>query len=153
MFFSKETSLSKDCYDFLKELIQTLIHYECKNHRNQNHILFSLNIEKQFILEQLDKISVTTSPFIEIQKLQIETRQQLHSRYHQLQHIENAYIFIMDESKRDQVLHITRFDHDKIEQLYEIFSSQNSLYKELQKQDAFFEAIKNELMPILTKFI
>ena len=60
-----------------------------------------------------------------IQKLQIETRQQLHSRYHQLQHIENAYISIMDESKRDQVLHITKFDHDKIEQLYEIFSSVN----------------------------
>lgn len=151
MFFMKSQEVTKDVFDYVQQMVRELLLIECPEHRSQHHLLFTLNVKKHRLSEQLDQLQTMHNDLPYFQQLALETRQQIQAQINQFEQLEKAYLLTVNASQRDQLLHALRFEKEKIEQLYTFYTTQKDVYATLDRLPAFYEAVKNELLPILVK--
>ena len=150
MFFMRQQE-KLDIFDYVQHMVRELVLHECPEHKSQHHLLFTLNLQKHKFTEQLEQLQTMNLTFPSFQQLAIETRQHIHSKISLFEHLEKAYLLTQDTTQRQQIIHSLSFDKEKIEQLYHFYSTQKEVYTMLDRQSAFYNAVKQELMPILSK--
>lgn len=151
MFFMQSQETTKDLFDFVQHMVRELILFECPEHRNHHHLLFTLNVKKHRFTEQLEQLQTMHDALPHIQQLALETRQQVQSQTNQFEQLEKAYLLTVDSTQRQQLVHALRFDKEKIEQLYTFYTTQKEVYATLERLPAFYKVVKEELLTVLVK--
>ena len=152
MFFQvKNEPATMDTYEQAKALITALLHYECPEHSPQHHLLYTTNQKLEQYRQAKDYYRKQIDVHTAIGHFSRQAYDIANQKFNQLYVLIRAYMHLADESKRAYFNHHLSFHHDKISLLYGQFIEQKMYMKLLNLEQAFWEALKEDLVPLFTQ--
>jgi hypothetical protein len=152
MFFQlkDKATKEKETYDLLVELVKAVLHYECPEHRANYHILYSANHQLEMYQEAQACYRLHCNPSTSLGNFSAEAYQLATKKYNQLYTTIRGYMHLSEESHREHFNHHFRFHKEKIEVMHALFQKKQER-RLLNLEQAFFEGLKEDLLPILTQ--
>lgn len=141
-----------DLFDQLQQLVNELLEREVPNHDWRHHLLFTANKEllhlekaKSFHYKQID---VTNA----VGRFHQQAYEKTVKKYNHLYLLIRGFIHLNVESERELINHHFKFDDVLIERCYEQFQLRDHHLNDPEIKTYFWQALKEDLMPVLSKF-
>lgn len=153
MFFQvKDQSVqTQDTYDKVFELVKAILYFECPEHRDHHHILYTANLKLETYREAKEFYRPFDDPSSSLGTFSREAYQLANKRYHQLYTIIRGFMHLSEDAKRDHFNHHFRFHAEKISSMHHLYQNKQ-LHQLLHLNNLFFERLKEDLAPLLTQF-
>lgn len=153
MFFQvkDKTETPLDTFDKISHLVKAILHFECPDHRAQHHILYTANRKLETYREAQSFYRKFDDPGNALGRLSREAYELANKKYNQLFTIIRGYMHLSDDNKRSHFNHHFRFSKEKIENMFTLFEHM-SHHQHLKLVEAFYERLKEDLIPLLTQF-
>ena len=149
--FKEKTAIPLDTFDKISQLVKAILHFECPEHRAQHHILYTANMKLETYQEAQSFYRKFDDPGNALGRLSREAYEQANKKYHHLFTIIRGYIHLSDDNKRKHFNHHFRFSKEKIDDMFTLFE-QMPHHKHLKLEEAFYERLKEDIIPLLTQF-
>lgn len=141
-----------DLFDQLQQLINELLKREVPNHDWRHHLLFTANKDllelenaKSYHYKQID---VTNA----VGRFHQQAYEKAVKRYNDLYLLIRGFIHVNNEAERALINHHFQFDYQLIERCYEQFIFRDRHLNDPDIESIFWQALKEDLMPVLSKF-
>lgn len=154
MFFKinrKQTAIRTDTYEQLRELVTTALLYEIPEHNPHHHILFTANHKLEQYREAAQCFRQQSDVSTALGQFSYEAYNEALQQFNQLQSLIRAYMHLSDEQRQENFNHHFRFHKEKIETMYSQYKQQKTYISQLHLEIAFHNALKEDLLPLLTQ--
>ncbi len=153
MFFQtkKPATPILDTYEQVKTLVTALLHYECPEHLERHHILYTTNQRleqfretRNYYRQQIDAATATGT-------FSRQVYESANQKYNQLYLLIRAYMHLSDEQKRDHFNHHFCFSDTRIDTLFHHYKRHQEYPLAAELVPHFWQALKDDLTPLLTQ--
>lgn len=151
MFFTPKEIKTLETYAQLKEILVALIHSECPEHRIQHHILYSANLK----LHQLEQAKQHFSTLIDLStpigQYAKVIYDEANQKYNELHCIIRAYSLFCDQKEQARLNHNLHFSKHKVADCYTLLMTRHQYKHILPIEPTFWQAIKQQILPIVAE--
>lgn len=148
----KIESTNFDLFDRLQHLVNELLKRELPNHDCRHHLLFTANTK---LVELEDAISFHYKQIDvnnAIGQFHKEAYERALTQYSHLNYLTRGFLHLNDETERKTINHHFKFDTELIKRCYEQLQLRPYHLKDSEMEKTFWKALKQDLMPVISKF-
>lgn len=147
----RETVIEKDLYDVLQHIVVTILKDELPTHYQANHILYTANLRLAELKELASYHRKNINLYSSVGQFHKEAYEKTNKNANQLQLMIDSYVALHIESDRDRINRRLQFTNDKVISLYNELTEYRKQTILPQLEESYWNAFKNDLMPLLAE--
>lgn len=154
LFNIKEVTIQKeiDSYEKIKQLVTSILKHALPEHNSRQHLLFTANTKLEEIRTARDYHRKQIELTSQLGQFHQATYDLAVREYNQLYIFIRAYMHLSNEQDREHFNHRFRFYEEKISRYYEQLNGRKNHLQNKNLEVQFWEALKQDVLPMLTQF-